>query len=43
VEFGTASLRTSFYLHGRMTKEYTQAAADVMRSFLALRLGLPLR
>ncbi|WP_194869489.1 TetR/AcrR family transcriptional regulator [Myxococcus sp. AB025B] len=43
VEFGTASLRMSFYLHGRMTDEYTQAAADVMQSFLAMRLGLPLR
>ncbi|MFY1824486.1 TetR/AcrR family transcriptional regulator [Myxococcus fulvus] len=43
VEFATASLRMSFYLHGRMTDEYTQAAADVMQSFLAMRLGLSLR
>src|SRR5262245_14827994 len=25
VEFGTASFRMSYFLHGRMTKEYTQA------------------
>jgi len=43
VEFGTASFRMSYFLHGRMTKEYTQAGADVMLAFLARRLGLPLR
>lgn len=42
VEFGTASFRMSYFLHGRMTKQYTQAAADVMLAFLAKRLDLPL-
>lgn len=42
VEFGTASLRMSYFLNGRMTDEYTQAAADVMLAFLAKRLGLTL-
>lgn len=42
VEFGTASFRMSYFLHGRMTPEYTQAGADVMISFLAKRLGLTL-
>ena len=42
VEFGTASFRMSYFLHGRMTKEYTQAAVDVMLTFLAKRLNLPL-
>ncbi|HSW14461.1 MAG TPA: TetR/AcrR family transcriptional regulator [Solimonas sp.] len=41
VEFGTASFRMSYFLNGRMTPEYTQAAADVMLAFLAKRLGLP--
>lgn len=41
VEFGTASFRMSYFLHGRMTPEYTQASADVMLAFLAKRLGLP--
>lgn len=43
VEFGTASLRMSYFLHGRVTKEYTQAGADVMLAFLSQRLGLPPR
>lgn len=42
VEFGTASFRMSYFLHGQMTPEYTQAAADVMLAFLAKRLGLSL-
>ncbi len=41
VEFGTASFRMSYFLHGRMTPEYTQASADVMLAFLAKRLRLP--
>lgn len=40
IEFGTASFRMSHFLHGKMTPEYTQAAADVMLAFLAKRLGL---
>ena len=43
VEFGTASFRMSYFLHGKMTPEYTQAGADVMLAFLAKRLGLTLR
>ncbi|MGB0211633.1 TetR/AcrR family transcriptional regulator [Algiphilus sp.] len=40
VEFGTASFRMSYFLHGRMTPEYTQAAAEVMLLFLEKRLQL---
>lgn len=40
VEFGTASFRMSYFLYGRMTPEYTQAAADVMLLFLEKRLNL---
>lgn len=40
VEFGTASFRMSYFLHGTITPAYTQAAVDVMLAFLAARLDL---
>lgn len=38
VEFGTASFRMSYFLNGRITPEYTEAAVDAMISFLDRRL-----
>lgn len=40
VEFGTASFRMSYFLHGEITPPYAQAAADVMIAFLGHRLSL---
>lgn len=40
VEFGTASFRMSYFLHGRITSPYIEAAVDVMLAFLNKRLDL---
>lgn len=38
VEFGTGCFRMSYFLHGRITEPYIQAAEDVMLTFLRSRL-----
>lgn len=38
VDFGTACFRMSYFLHGRITEPYIQAAEDVMLGFLSSRL-----
>jgi AcrR family transcriptional regulator len=38
VDFGTGCFRMSYFLHGRITKPYVQAAEDVMLTFLRSRL-----
>ena len=40
VEFGTASFRMSYFLHGEITDDYAQAGADAMIGFLTRRLAL---
>lgn len=37
VEFGTASLRLSYFLHQAITSEYVDAASDAMISFIEIR------
>ncbi len=38
IEFGTASLRFSYFLHQTITAEYIEAAGDVMIAFIEKRL-----
>lgn len=39
IEFGTASLRFSYFLHQTITPEYIEAAGDVMIAFIEKRLS----
>lgn len=39
IEFGTASLRLSFFLHQTITPAYVEAAGDVMIAFIEHRLN----